>query len=84
MNAYLYVSGASTQQRVAIAAVEPGTRAAMFPFAVGSEEPEGLRMTREILRDPDALAEIAAAREAVARGDVVRGIAPVRALRPRR
>jgi hypothetical protein len=80
----MYISGASTQQRLQIPAVEPDTRSAMFPFAVASEEREGLVLTREILRDPDAVTEIAAAREAIARGDAVRGIAAVRALRPRR
>jgi hypothetical protein len=43
-----------------------------------------MAITREILSDPQALAEIAAAREEIARGDVVRGVDNVRALRPRR
>jgi hypothetical protein len=80
----MYISGASTQQRLQIPAAEQDTRSTMFPFAVASEEREGLVLTREILRDPDALTEVAAAREAIARGDAVRGIAAVRALRPRR
>jgi hypothetical protein len=49
MNAHLYVSGASTQQRMAISAVEPGIKPEMFPFAVSSQEPKGSRLTREIL-----------------------------------
>jgi antitoxin YefM len=49
----------------------------------GSAETEGLRMTREILDDPNALAEIRAAEKEIARGNVVRGTAAVRALRPR-
>ncbi|MGH3302541.1 MAG: hypothetical protein ACRDOK_12815 [Streptosporangiaceae bacterium] len=42
------------------------------------------RMTAEVLSDPKALAQIQAAREEIARGDVVRGIEAVRALRPPR
>jgi hypothetical protein len=80
----MYISGTSTQQRVDIAAVEPETRSIMFPFSVASKEREGLVLTREILRDPNALTEITEAREDIARGDVVRGLAAVRALRPRR
>jgi hypothetical protein len=40
--------------------------------------------TAEILGDPEEMAELAAADEAVARGDVIRGKEDVRALRPRR
>ena len=45
----MYISGASTQQRMAISTVEPGTKAEMFPFTVGSQERKGFRLTREIL-----------------------------------
>jgi len=39
--------------------------------------------TTGILSDPEAMAELAAADEAIAGGDVVRGTEAVRALRPR-
>ena len=45
------------------------------------DESEGHRLTREILSDPEALAEIRAAEEEIARGDVVHGVEAVRALR---
>lgn len=86
MNAILYVSGESTPHRLAIPL--PGTAtslAEVFPWRAtsGDEDPEALRETLAILADPDALAEIAAADEAIAAGDVVHGTEAVRALRPR-
>ena len=42
------------------------------------------RETAEILADPEAMAALAEADEAIARGDVIRGTEAVRALRPRR
>ena len=41
-----------------------------------------LEETIDVLGDPDALADIREADAAYARGDVVRGVAAVRALRP--
>ncbi len=41
-----------------------------------------LEETLEVLGDPEALAEIREADAAYARGDVVRGVEAVRALRP--
>ncbi len=82
----MYVAEASTSERVRVTrrfAASTATTATVFLSAESSRESEGHRLTREILSDPDALAEIVAAREAIARGDAVRGIAAVRALRPR-
>jgi hypothetical protein len=87
VNARMSVSSESTAQRVALplpgAAVQTEVTQ-VFAWMASSGESEGLRLTREILSDPDALAEIRAAREEIARGDVVRGVDNVRALRPRR
>lgn len=58
--------------------------AVVFPWTASSEETEGQRAAREILADPDALTEIREAEDEIARGDVVRGIAAIRELRPRR
>ncbi len=52
------------------------------PLAADLDDPDVL--TREILRNPRALAEIAAARADIARGDAVHGVDAVRALRPPR
>lgn len=51
---------------------------------ISYEDLEALEETLDILSDPNALAEIREAEEAVARGDVVRGVEAIRALRPRR
>jgi hypothetical protein len=87
MSTRLYVSG-STAQHVDLPVRNVATLTELtevFPFAAASTgETEGERMTREILSDPNALAEIRAAREEVARGDVVSGVDNVRALRPRK
>ena len=80
----MYVTEASTPARLSVAAAPTTSTAVVFLSAESSEESEGHRLTREILSDPDALDEIRAAEEEIARGDVVRGIAAVRALRPRR
>jgi hypothetical protein len=87
MNARLSVSSASSSQSVTLP--DPGLspltqKTGVFPWVVSSGESEGLTLTREILADPNALIEIAAARDEIARGDVVRGVDNVRALRPRR
>ena len=55
----------------------------MTSTGLGAED-EGSVLTREILSDPAAIAEIAAAREEIARGDYVQGADAIRALRPRR
>jgi len=81
---HLYVSGESTSQRLLVPSPVTAPVTTMFPWTASSEESEGRRLTREILADPRALEEINAAREEVARGEVVRGSAAVRALRPRR
>lgn len=61
-----------------------GTVSASSELDISSWETEaGMAMTREILSDPGALAEIRAARSEIARGDVVRGVEAIRALRPR-
>lgn len=51
---------------------------------IGYEDLAALEETLEILSDPEAMSDIRAAREEVARGDVVEGVEAVRALRPRR
>jgi hypothetical protein len=80
----LYVAGERTQQSLPVPdpGVAPTVR--LFAWLASSEESEGQRLTREILSDPDALSEIAAARAEITRGESVRGVAAVRALRPRR
>jgi hypothetical protein len=79
----MYVTGEGTPQRVRVPVPSPETgRATVFAWTASTEESEGLRLTREILSDPGAAGEIAAAREEIARGDVVHGIDAVRALRP--
>jgi hypothetical protein len=59
--------------------------------SAGEHAPEQLgavmrewRETAEVLSDPEAMAELAASDEAIARGDVISGREAVRALRPRR
>jgi hypothetical protein len=59
--------------------------------ASGDHAPERLavvlrvwRETAEILGDPEAMDELAESRDAIVRGDVIRGRDAVRALRPRR
>jgi hypothetical protein len=81
---HLYVSEVTTQQRLSVPSVVEAPMAVMFPWTASSEETEGQRETREILSDPDALAQIREAQDEIARGNVVRGIAAVRELRPRR
>jgi prevent-host-death family protein len=51
---------------------------------IGYEDLEALEETLEILSDPQILDELAEARREVARGDVVRGVDAVRALRPKK
>ena len=58
--------------------------------AAGEHAPErlaalirGWQATAELHADPEAMAELAASDEAVARGDIIRGREAVRALRPR-
>jgi antitoxin YefM len=51
---------------------------------IGYEDLEALEETLEILADPHILAELAEARREVSRGDVVRGVDAVRALRPKK
>ena len=51
---------------------------------IGYEDLEALEETLEILADPQILADLAEARREVARGDVVRGVDAVRALRPKK
>jgi hypothetical protein len=85
----LSVSSQTSQQRVTYPITRTDTLTEAFTFAwrtdaENSEDDPGMAITREILSDPQALTEIAAAREEIARGDVVRGIDNVRALRPRR
>jgi antitoxin YefM len=50
---------------------------------IGYEDLAALEETLEILSDPDTLAGIREGRGEVDRGEVVRGVAAVRALRPR-
>jgi hypothetical protein len=85
MNAHLYVGSATTTELVPVPGPDPAL-AHVFAWRTASSEPEpdGLRLTREILGDPGALADINTARDEIARGDVVRGVDAVRALRPRR
>jgi prevent-host-death family protein len=49
---------------------------------IGYDDLAALEETLEILGNPQALAELAAAREEVATGEVVSGVDAVRALRP--
>ena len=51
---------------------------------ISTEDLEQLEETIDVLSDPHAIAAIREADAAVARGDVVRGVDAVRALRPRR
>lgn len=50
---------------------------------IGYEDLAALEETLEILSDPNAMAAIRESRDEVARGEVVRGVEAVRALRPR-
>ncbi|HEX3778759.1 MAG TPA: type II toxin-antitoxin system Phd/YefM family antitoxin [Pseudonocardiaceae bacterium] len=50
---------------------------------IGYEDLAALEETLELLADPHALAELADAHHEVARGEVVRGVDAVRALRPK-
>ena len=50
---------------------------------ISTEDLEQLEETIDVLSDPDAMTGIREAEAAVARGDVVRGVDAVRALRPR-
>ena len=51
---------------------------------ISTEDLQRLEETIDVLSDADAVAGIRDADVAVARGDVVRGVDAVRALRPRR
>ena len=64
------------QERVII--TKNGRQAAVI---ISVDELESLEETIDVLSDPQALAEIREAQAAVARGDVVRGVDAVRALR---
>ncbi|MFD0202566.1 MULTISPECIES: type II toxin-antitoxin system Phd/YefM family antitoxin [Saccharothrix] len=50
---------------------------------IGYDDLAALEETLEVLSDPNAMAAIRQSRDEVARGDVVRGVEAVRALRPR-
>jgi antitoxin YefM len=50
---------------------------------ISTEDLESLEETLAVLSDPEAMAGIQDADAAVARGDVVRGVDAVRALRPK-
>ncbi|MEJ2856415.1 MULTISPECIES: type II toxin-antitoxin system Phd/YefM family antitoxin [unclassified Saccharothrix] len=50
---------------------------------IGYEDLAALEETLEILSDPNAMAAIRESRDEVARGEVVRGVEAIRALRPR-
>ena len=50
---------------------------------ISTEDLEQLEETIDVLSDPETIAGIREADAAVARGDVVRGVDAVRALRPR-
>jgi hypothetical protein len=87
MSAELYVGEAAiTQRRLHLPAEGRPEMAQVIPLRTAGTDfdDESLAMMREILSDPGALAEIAAARDEIARGDVVRGVEAVRALRPHR
>ena len=81
---HLYISEATTQQQLSVQSVAEAPMALMFPWTASSEESEGQMATREILSDPVALEQIREAQDEIARGDIVRGIAAIRELRPRR
>jgi len=49
---------------------------------IGYDDFEALQETLDILSDPQAMAEIHQAETELARGDVVRGVDAIRALRP--
>jgi antitoxin YefM len=51
---------------------------------ISPEELESLEETLSVLGDDDAVRALREAHEAIARGDSVRGVAAVRALRPQR
>ncbi|GEL18355.1 antitoxin [Pseudonocardia asaccharolytica DSM 44247 = NBRC 16224] len=51
---------------------------------IGYEDLAALEETLDILSDPEALADIRQAEAEAARGEVVRGVDAIRALRPRR
>lgn len=51
---------------------------------IGYDDLAGLEETLDILSDPEALGEIRQAETQVARGEEVRGLDAIRALRPRR
>lgn len=50
---------------------------------IGYDDLAGLEETLDILSDPEALNEIRQAEAEIARGEVVRGVEAIRALRPR-
>lgn len=50
---------------------------------IGYDDLAGLEATLDILSDPEALNEIRQAEAEIARGEVVRGVEAIRALRPR-
>ena len=50
---------------------------------IGYEDLAALEETLEVLSDPNAMAAIRQSRDEVARGEVVRGVEAVRAMRPR-
>jgi hypothetical protein len=84
-----YAAVSTGRQVLAVAGSETACQFAWLAEPVSSSPiapdlDDAAVLTREILSHPRALAEIAAARDEIARGDVVRGTDAVRALRPRR
>lgn len=84
MDQRLYISEETSQTQFCVPSVSEASMAVMFPWISSSGETEGQRETREILSDPDAMPQIREAQVEIERGEVVRGIAAVRELRPRR
>jgi len=63
-------------------AERPGEHLVLTPAQVCDLAGCAAQVTAEILADPQAMAALAEADEAIARGDVIRGTEAVRALRP--
>jgi hypothetical protein len=82
MTDYLYVSGESSRQSMAVPAAQTDL-AQVFAWMASEPEDEGLVMTDEILSEPGALEEIMAALAELDRGEGVEGIEAIRALLPK-
>lgn len=82
MTDYLYVSGASTRQSVAVPSPETSLTQ-VFAWVASEADDEGLALTNEILSEPGALDEIRVALAELDRGEGVEGVEAIRALRPR-